>query len=242
MSKDELRDRQLAQLKEAARIFLRPMERLPFPVVMEAMTGREIFPMTQGAGDLALLSALADACAATTAESAKLPYQANRPNDVSAQVEEKLQARLERAGVSVEMPRAASGRGGGYPDRLLWHAGEPTCLEVKVSREENIGKGSARNFFYQPTNNSKIRHSARHLLAGFAIRERAEKSWILTGWKIADLFHLRVKLKPEYNADNLEIYRDELLLLEGDARGVKRRPGGGRGSRADGENKNGKVV
>ena len=115
-------------------------------------------------------------------------------------------------------------------------------MEVKVSREENIGKGSARNFFYQPTKNSKIRHSARHLLAGFAIRERSEKSWILTGWKIADLFHLRVKLKPEYNADNLEIYRDELLLLEGDARGVKRRPGGGRGSRADGENKNGKVV
>ena len=224
MGDDELRDRQLAQLKEAARIFLRPMERLPFPVVMEAMTGREIFPMTQGANDSALLSALADACTATTAESAESPYRANRPNDVSVQVEEKLQAHLERVGVSVEMPRAASGRGGGgYPDRLLWHAGEPTYLEVKVSREENIGKGSARNFFYQPTGNPKIRHSARHLLAGFAIRERSEKLWVLTGWKIADLFHLRVKLKPEYNADNLEIYRDELVLLEGDASGVKRR-------------------
>ena len=136
----------------------------------------------------------------------------------------KLQACLESAGVSVEMPRPASGRsGGGYPDRLLWRDEKPTYLEVKVSREENIGQGSARNFFYQPTKHSKIRHSARHLLAGFSIRERSEKRWILTGWKIADLFHLRVKLKPEYNADNLEIYRDELVLLEGDASGAKRR-------------------
>ena len=94
-------------------------------------------------------------------------------------------------------------------------------LEVKVSREENITQGSARNFFYQPTANPKIQHSARHLLAGFALREQAVKSWILTSWKIVDLFHLRVKLKPEYNADNLEIYRNELVLLEGDSRGIK---------------------
>ena len=138
----------------------------------------------------------------------------------------KLQACLEGVGVLVEMPSSADGRvrgGSGYPDRLLWRDEKPTYLEVKVSREENIGKGSARNFFYQPTKHSKIRHSARHLLAGFSIRERSEKRWILTGWKIADLFHLRVKLKPEYNADNLEIYRDELVLLEGDASGAKRR-------------------
>ena len=225
MSGDDLRDKQLAQLKEASRIFLRPMERLPFPVVVEAMTGCEIFPMTESARDRALLYALADACAAITAESGTAPYRANRPNDVSVQVEAKLQEALERVGVSVETPRPAGGKrsGGGYPDRLLRHDGAPTYLEVKVSREENMGQGSARNFFYQPTANSKIVHSARHLLTGFAIRERAEKSWILTGWKIADLFHLRVKLKPEYNADNLEIYRDELILLEGDARGAKPR-------------------
>ena len=102
--------------------------------------------------------------------------------------------------------------------------GRPSYLEVKVSREENIGKGSARNFFLPADSQpQKLSHSARHLLAGFAIRERAEKLWILTEWKIADLFHLRVKLKPEYNADNLEIYRDELILLTGDAHGTKTR-------------------
>lgn len=219
MSKNNLRDQQMAQLKEAAKIFLRPMERLPLPVVMEAMTGCEIFPMTKRVRDRELLQALAQACVAITADSADAPYQANRPNEVSTQVETRLQTALESRDVVVEVPRSRGG--GGYPDRLLRYKGKPTYLEVKVSREENINQGSARNFFYQPTENPKVIHSARHLLAGFAIRERSEKSWILTGWKIVDLFYLRVKLKPEYNADNLEIYRDEAILLEGDAKGAK---------------------
>ena len=150
---------------------------------------------------------------------------ADRPNEVSTQVEKKLQTHLESAGVLVEMPRAASGRGSGsgYPDRLLWHGETPTYLEVKVSQD--IQKGGLRSFYFKASKSTKIRHSARHLLAGFAIREQAEKLWVLTEWKIADLFHLRVKLKPEYNADNLEIYRDELILLEGErARGETPQP------------------
>ena len=222
MSKNDLRDKQLAQLKEAARVFLRPMERLPFSVVVEAMTGHEIFPVDKFGRDQNLLKAVADSCSATVRESVSSPFQANRPNDVSVQVERKLQIHLEKSGISVEMPRARSGRGGGgYPDRLLWLDNAPSYLEVKVSREQNMHEGSARNFFYQPTENSKIRHSARHLLAGFALREATEKSWILTAWKIVDLFGLRVKLKPEYNADNLEIYRTEIILMEGDGTGVK---------------------
>ena len=224
MSKDNLRDKQLAQLKAAAKIFLRPMERLPFPVVVEAMTECEVFPMTKSKQDLVLLSALADACMATVAESVDAPYRADRPNEVSTQVEKKLQTHLENAGVVVETPSSADGRvrgGSGYPDRLLWRDGQPSYLEVKVSQD--IQKGGLRSFYYMASKSTKIRHSARHLLAGFAIRERAEKLWVLTEWKIEDLFHLRVKLKPEYNADNLEIYRDELILLEGNARGAKRR-------------------
>jgi len=37
-----------------------------------------------------------------------------------------------------------------------------------------------------------------------------------------------VKLKPEYNANNLEIYRDEAILMEGDARRIiRQKPLGG---------------
>ena len=225
MSKDELRDKQLAQLKEVARIFLGPIERLPFPVVVEAMTKCEIFPVGESAHDQSLLSTLAEACTQTVMESQHKAYHANRPNEVSVQVEKRLQFYLEHHKIDVEIPSAPGGRGGGggYPDRLLWLDGEPSYLEVKVSLEENITQGSARNFFYQPTSKSKIQHNARHLLAGFALRAQKEKMWTLTGWKVVDLFGLRVKLKPEYNADNLEIYRDELILMEGNQDGITRR-------------------
>ncbi len=128
---------------------------------------------------------------------------------------------LESERIRVAKPTSAEGRTpGGYPDRLLWLGNEPTYLEVKVSREENIDEGSARNFFYQPTSHPKIRHDARHLLAGFAIKEVSDKRWMLTRWKIVDLWFLRVKLKPEYNADNPEIYREEAILMEGDGSGI----------------------
>jgi hypothetical protein len=221
MTPDELRKGQLEKLKEAARIFLKPMERLPFPVVMEAMTGHAVLPIMNCPNDNTLLEALAVTCIQAVAESNKEQVRANRPNDVSVQVEERLAVLLKQHNVGVEKPKPEKKRGpGGYPDRLLWCGKEPTYLEVKVSREENIEKGSARNFFFQPTVNTKIRHDARHLLAGFAINEVSEKTWILTRWKIVDLWHLRVKLKPEYNADNLEIYREEAILMEGDGKGV----------------------
>lgn len=220
MTEEEFRKKQIAQLKETARILLRPAERLPFPVVVEAMTSYEVLPITTSKHDQQLLKALAVACTATVVQSVKNPIQANRPNEVSTQVECLLQVQLEAGETTVEMPRSGRG-GGGYPDRLLWHEELPSYLEVKVSRESNITQGSARNFFYQPTVQSKIQHSARHLLSGFSLREIAEKQWILTAWKIVDLFYLQVKLKPEYNANNLEIYRDDMILMQGDAKGIK---------------------
>jgi hypothetical protein len=229
MNVEDLRLRQLDQLREAARILLKPMERLPFPVVIEAMTGRQVLPMLNRPADKALLKNLARACMTIVADARRDAYEANRPNDVSTQVERKLEVALRNFGIRVERPKAERGRSpGGYPDRLIWYENEPTYLEVKVSREQNISEGSARNFFYQPTPNGKILLDARHLLVGFAIRETTEKRWTLTGWKIVDLWHLRVKLKPEYNANNLEIYRDEAILMEGDARRIiRQKPLGG---------------
>lgn len=225
MTPAEYQKRQLDQLKEAAKIFLKPMERLPFPVVVEAMTGKQILPIINRSEDKKLLESLSAACIAVVADSQNNIIPANRPNDVSVQVESRLEQCLTTlAQIKVERPRAIEGRSpGGYPDRLLWYAAEPTYLEVKVSREQNIEQGSARNFFYKPAAHSKILHAARHLLTGFAINEIAAKRWKLTKWKIVDLWFLRVKLKPEYNADNLEIYRDEAVLMEGNDKTICRR-------------------
>jgi len=222
MKREDIDKLQLEALKDAAKIFLKPMERLPFPVVVEAMTGHRVIPyIEEDDGDL--IAALSAACVKTVNDSEQTPVAANRPNDVSAKVETMLQNNLTEAGITAERPmpqgrqRAAAQ---GYPDLLLWAAGRPTYLEVKVSRVENISKGSARNFFYQPTQNSKVARDVRHLLCGFSIEEDSEKMWVLREWTITDLWFLRVKLKPEYNADNLEIYRREAVILKGDGKDI----------------------
>jgi len=218
MKREDIDKLQLENLKAAAKIFLKPMEQLPFPVVVEAMTGHRVIPyIEEDDGDL--LAALSAACVKTVNDSEQTPVAANRPNDVSAKVETMLQDNLTEVGVTAERPKPQGKRRAsaqGYPDLLLWTAGRPTYLEVKVSRVENISKGSARNFFYQPTQNSKVARDARHLLCGFSIIEADEKKWVLKEWTITDLWFLRVKLKPEYNADNLEIYRPDAVILKGD--------------------------
>lgn len=223
MRREEIAEKQLAQLKEAAKIFLKPMEKLPFPVVIEAMSGCRLIPYIEEE-DQKLIGALAGSCINTIIDSEKNPIVANRPNDVSVPVENILRENLIKAGIHADKPKSKAKESRspqGYPDLLLWDGERPTYLEVKVSMEENISKGSARNFFYQPTANSKITHDARHLLCGFSMTEQSEKKWMLKEWKITDLWFLRVKLKPEYNADNLEIYRREAILKEGNGKKVR---------------------
>ncbi|MGI9559232.1 MAG: hypothetical protein ACR2NQ_06195 [Thermodesulfobacteriota bacterium] len=223
MERKEVEKKQLEQLKEAAKIFLKPMEKLPFPVVIEAMTGFQLIPYIEE-DDSNIIDALYESCIDTVQHSEANPITANRPNDVSTQVEDILREKLNHFGIKADKPKPKgkkSGSSQGYPDLLLWDDKRPTYLEVKVSRVENIGKGSARNFFYQPTPNSKITHSARHLLCGFSMSEQGSKKWVLKEWKITDLWFLRVKLKPEYNANNIEIYRQEAIIIEGDRDGRK---------------------
>lgn len=149
MDRNKLRDLQLTQLKKAAKVFLRSQDALPFSVVVKAMTEKEVLPVTTDGRAHKMLLALADSCVQTVASSRYTPFVANRPNDVSVQVEKSLQKELEANNFLVEIPRSVSGKGGGsgYPDRLLVFENEPTYLEVKVSHEENIVQGSARNFF-----------------------------------------------------------------------------------------------
>lgn len=218
MKHKDFEKQQLQKLKDMAEIFLKPMEKFCFPVVVEAMTGCKVIPYIEE-DDNELMSKLSEACKATVAYSKNNPVVANRPNDVSSPVESILQSNLQSLGIQAGKPQARDTKARapqGYPDLLISHANRPTYLEVKVSRVENISKGSARNFFYQPVANSKITVNARHFLCGFSIEEASEKKWVLREWTITDLWFLRVKLKPEFNTDNIEIYRGEAVLMKGD--------------------------
>ena len=221
MNEEESQRRELLQLKEFAKRVLEQTKVLPFPLVVQAMTDHAVYPIRADAeDDIKLLGILSRSCIAAVAHSRENPITANRPNEVSNRVEQLLQEELEQRGVKTEIPKKRKGGSSGYPDRIAWLREDfPSYLEIKVSQEEKSSSG-LRAFYYQPTADSKIRYSARHLLAGFAIREIEEKQWELTRWKITDLWFLQVKLKPEYNADNREIYKSEAVLIEGNGNSI----------------------
>ncbi len=81
MKREQIEGKQLEQLKEAAKIFIKPMEKLPFPVVIEAMTGYQLIPYIEE-DDKGLIDALSKCCIKTVDDSERHPITANRPNDV----------------------------------------------------------------------------------------------------------------------------------------------------------------
>lgn len=207
--------RQLEQLRELSKELLRPLKRVPFWLVIETLTSHRVERFGDDARDSPLLDALAAAAMETVSATQRAPVQANRPNDVSVPIEALVKPALERQGVHPEKLRGS----GGYPDlKTRGPQGLISFLEIKVSRVENIDTGSPRNFFYQPTEGSKIDSGARHLICAFAIQEVSEKKWHALNWRIADLWGLPVSLKPEFNADNRAIYSQDNLLATGDAR------------------------
>lgn len=103
----------------------------------------------------------------------------------------------------------------GYPDEKITDVyGRVTYLEVKATSRRDVG--SPRDFFFSPLKNSKkkIRDDGHHLLLCLDTFERKEKEYIVTGWCLIDLFNIKVSMKPEFNTDNLELYRKENILLE----------------------------
>lgn len=103
----------------------------------------------------------------------------------------------------------------GYPDEMIVDQyGRVTYLEVKTTTRRDVG--SPRDFFFSPLTNSKkkIRNDARHLLLCFDTIEQKEREFIVAGWCLIDMFNIKVSMKPEFNTDNLELYKKENILLE----------------------------
>lgn len=212
---DETERHQFEQLRELSKELLRPLKKVPFWLVIETLTSHRVERFGDDPRDEQLLGALAGAAMETTAATQRARVRANRPNDVSVQIESLIKPRLEGREVTLETLRGT----GGCPDlKMRDRYGRAAFLEIKVSRTENIDTGSPRNFFYQPTEGSKIDCPARHLICAFAIEEVSTKRWRAVNWRIADLWGLVVSLKPEFNADNRALYSSDNLLATGDAR------------------------
>lgn len=200
------------KLKNTLKRLLEPIEDLDFSVVIEMTTDTKFEKTTKSRRDKELLDTIRESADLLMNQIYENPKFGNRPNDVSQPIEKTLKNYLEEEGLEFVPPK-----GSGYPDMILKDKyGRITYLEVKVSRIENIRKASARNFFYKISKNTKVIYDGRHLLLGFAIEEdsREVRHWRTVFWKLVDLYKLKVNLKPEFNADNTEIYSPKNIIAK----------------------------
>lgn len=96
----------------------------------------------------------------------------------------------------------------GYPDLFISVGAFKFYLEVKTFQLKTKDS-SLRTFYYQPSENSKVTISCPHLLIGFEVESKGESNrspFIIKNFKIIDLYRLKVNLKPEFNASNIELY------------------------------------
>jgi len=186
------------------------LRKIPFPLLVKATTGHEVISLDiwNSSEDRALFEMITGAATAFTelCERTGRRFRGDRINEVGRAVEEEFVEELRKTELKAELLGEA-----GYPDIMIVDRyGRVTYLESKAVSKD---WGSTFRAFYY-TGGNKIKADARHLLIGWHISEEKDKYWRVLGWKLLDLFHLKVKLKAEFNASYKDLYNRDLVIAE----------------------------
>lgn len=96
----------------------------------------------------------------------------------------------------------------GYPDIDLDANGEHIYIECKTYQAKTINS-SLRTFYFKVSDKRGIKHTCPHILIGFEVKSLGGENkspFVVKGFRIVDLYELKVDLKPEFNASNPMIY------------------------------------
>lgn len=112
-------------------------------------------------------------------------------------------------------PLTASGSGqrSGYPDLLITHLPSQShfYLDPKLVESGSLDS-SLRTFYYTPRRKtSKVTLPAVHLLLGIE-HDGNDGAWKYLSWRLVDLSTLSVRLKPEFQANNKDLYENSKIL------------------------------
>lgn len=205
----------------------RKLDDLAFPNVIEAATGKKVLPIDAADPDtkrvMRVMAEAADFIVREMNEAGSPAKQARRINEASHHFENALREKLAGAeGLECDFPRTAEGKvqRAGYPDlRLLDRAtGTIYYLDPKIYAADS--RDSAfRTFYYEPkTITSKVLEDAHHLVLGIAHEAKADQPPQFLHWELIDLSHLRVRLKPEFEGSNRDLYKAEAVVASGPAK------------------------
>ena len=196
-----------------------------FATVAEACSGKRVLPLTDDPAHRRVTAAIARAVTQTIAElnQPDSPVrELRRINEASKFFEDGIHQHLnEVTGLKCDIPptRAGEHQRSGYPDLRIIDTESKLVfyLDPKLV-EQGSAESTFRTFYFEPKNETlKITDDAVHLLVGIE-HDGKDQLWIFTGWRLVDLFKLRVRLKAEFQAGNAELYQKTELSLPASSR------------------------
>lgn len=202
---------------------LKPLKGLPFPVIIEAITGCRVIRVDESEpADSDLLHRIDRAASMCVAALRTTPIRRPRPNEVGNDVEPFVRDALCRAGLRAQKPTCRGGRGKatGYPDVLIYDsANRPTYLECKIYTAATRDT-TMRSFYLSPSDSSKVTMDARHVLLAFEmtagpVPDSRDSEYVPCAYTVADLHGLHCDVKYEFNADNHRLYAAGMVLRQG---------------------------
>lgn len=198
----------------------RKLKDIPFPEVVEAASGHNVFSLDKKKDSawLARIAAAVERTVVVLNQPDSPLHQGGRINEASRFIEEQLRVELNReADWKATIPRTAAGgeQSSGYPDILLLRDdGGVVYLDPKLY-EVGSSASTLRTFYFEPKMaTNKILHDGHHLIVGFQHNRAVGASLRITGWNIVDVSKLLVRFKAEFQASNRDLYRGEAIVAE----------------------------
>lgn len=204
--------------EEVAKLIQRlkkPIRNVSFGLVIKAATEHEITPLTDFPDDKELIKKIRQALMQVTSTVNETDFRAKygRPNEFSNAIEPYLIAALKNIGLKASIPKTVTGKmqAAGYPNIEVKYGDRTVYIECKAVDKNKLDV-SLRSFYYKPTveKRNKVTSSGNHLLAGFL--HTGKTPYQIVGWHLVDMAKVRVSLKPEFNANNPQLYRKETII------------------------------
>lgn len=202
---------------------LRPVQGIPFSVVIKSLSNFEVFPFSDSAEDVELVARMEEAAKIAGRLVVETPIRRPRPNEVGNDMEPYVLEGLKAAGLNCSRPLTQSGKGRstGYPDILVQDRfGRYTYVECKIySADTKIT--SQRSFYLSPSADFKVSVSARHVVFGFEMTAEAvggssrDSYYRPCAYSVIDVHDLECDVKYEFNSDNFRLYSRTTMLASG---------------------------
>lgn len=216
------KDDYIKQLEDTIAKFMAPLEGIPFPIAIKAISGHEVIPFDRdNKQDLDLLDKLCRAAEIAGKQAFQDGIFRKRPNEVGNDIEPYVKEALKQVGLQAYTPLTQKQRRQvtGYPDiEVIDSNSRVTYLECKTYNLANIGT-TFRAFYFSPSKEScKVTADARHLVMSFQIevaQRKEREAYVPVHWRIYSIDSMVVQVKHEFNASNRQMYREEALLAEG---------------------------